>query len=276
LQQQFNERRGRRTGHVALVGAGPGDPELLTVKALKAIERADVVLFDNLVSAEVMALVPPATKCISVGKKGYGASCRQDEINGLMVALAGSGWRVVRLKAGDPLIFARAEEEMAALAEAGIAFDIVPGVSAVQGAAARLKVPLTRRDDGRRFQIITGHASSGGLPDDFDWAGLADRNAMTAVYMPKGTIGTLTHELIARGLPADHPATAVLDATRASEVIVSATLASLPARLAALSSNAPCVVLVGAALGRNALASEPRKVRHVPDQDQCNACGSGI
>lgn len=251
MKQQSDNRRGstgRGPGHVVLVGAGPGDPELLTVKAVKALEGADVVLYDNLVSAEVLALVPAATKRIRVGKKGYGPSCRQDEINGLMLALAASGWHVVRLKAGDPLIFARADEEMGALARAGIAFEIIPGISAAQGAAARLKVPLTRRADGRRLQLVTGHAASGGLPDDFDWAGLADRKAMTAVYMPKATIGTLCRDLIARGLPPDHPATAVFDATRATEVVAAATLATLPQRLAAMSSDAPCIVLVGAAL----------------------------
>jgi uroporphyrin-III C-methyltransferase/precorrin-2 dehydrogenase/sirohydrochlorin ferrochelatase len=241
--------RRRASGHVALVGAGPGDPELLTVKAVKALRAADVVLYDNLVSPEILALIPPATKRIRVGKKGYGPSCRQDEINGLMLALAASGWAVVRLKAGDPLIFARAEEEMAALAGAGIAFEVVPGISAAQGAAARLRIPLTRREDARRFQVVTGHAANGQLPEDFDWSGLTDARATTAVYMPKATIGRLCGELIARGLPPDHPATAVFDATRAGEAIVSGTVSTLAHLLAERDCDAsPCIVLLGSVL----------------------------
>jgi len=239
----------RKAGAVALVGAGPGDPELLTLKALKALQAADVILHDNLVSAEVLGLAPTATKRIRVGKSGYAPSCRQEDINQLMVALAASGWQVVRLKSGDPLIFGRAEEEIAALETASIAYEVIPGISAAQGAAARLKVPLTRRRGARRFQVITGHAANGGLPDDFDWAGLADANAMTAVYMPKGTIRALCSELIARGLAPGHPVTAVFDATRHSETVICATLATLPDRLAAAARDAPCIVLIGAALG---------------------------
>ena len=149
---------GAATARVSLVGAGPGDPELLTLKALRALQAADVILHDQLVSAEVLALAPPHVERIDVGKKGYGRACKQGDINDLMVALANAGRRVVRLKAGDPLMFGRLEEEIAALEAAGIAFEVVPGISAAQGAAARLGVPLTRRRGARRFQAITGHA----------------------------------------------------------------------------------------------------------------------
>lgn len=238
-------RARRKAGGVALVGAGPGDPELLTIKALKALQGADVILYDNLVSAEVLALAPPEVKRIRVAKIGYGRSCRQDDINQLMLALAGSGWQVVRLKSGDPLIFGRAEEEIEALEKAGIAFEVIPGISAAQGAASRLKVPLTRRTGSRRFQVITGHAAHGGLPDDFDWAGITDPNATTAVYMPKATLRALCTELQARGLGPDHPATAVYDATRPSETVIAATLATLPDRIEVAANNAPCIVLIG-------------------------------
>jgi uroporphyrin-III C-methyltransferase/precorrin-2 dehydrogenase/sirohydrochlorin ferrochelatase len=217
------------------------------LKGHRALQRAEVILFDHLVSKEVLALAPLESKRIPVGKKGYGASCRQDEINQLMVALAASGWNVVRLKAGDPLIFGRAEEEIAALEAAAIAYEIVPGITAAQGAAASLKVPLTRRGGTRRFQVITGHAAKGGLPDDFDWTGLADARALTAIYMPKATLHLLCAQLIERGLPSDHPAMAVFDATRSSESIVTGTLATLPSRLAEQSHNGPCIVLIGAA-----------------------------
>jgi len=264
--------RPRHTGSVALVGAGPGDPELLTLKAVKALQNADVILFDNLVSNEVLALAPGETRRVRVGKRGYAASCRQEEINGLMVALAASGWNVVRLKAGDPLIFGRAEEEIAALEEAGIAYVIVPGITAAQGAAARLKVPLTRRGSARRFQVITGHAARGGLPDDFDWAGLADAGALTAVYMPMATLHLLCAELVARGLPPDHPATAVFDATRSSERVVTATLATLPSRLAEQTHDGACIVLIGAASSKE----EAAPAALCSDEISGNAFAAGI
>ena len=237
-------------GCVMLVGAGPGDPELLTLKALQAVRSADVILYDQLVSDEILALLPACAERIAVGKKGYGKACKQGEINELMVALATAGRRVVRLKAGDPLMFGRLEEEMAALDAAGIAFIVIPGISAAQGAAANLKVPLTRRRGARRFQAITGHADDGRLPEDFDWAGLADPKATTAVYMPKATIGELCAELMRRGLSASHPAAAVFNATRPSEVTLAATLATLPERIADTASDAPCIVLVGEAVAR--------------------------
>ena len=242
------------TGRVALVGAGPGDPELLTLKALRRLQEADVILHDQLVSQEVLALAPSRTERIDVGKKGYGRACKQGDINDLMVALASAGRRVVRLKAGDPLMFGRLEEEIAALEAAGIAFEVVSGISAAQGAAARLNVPLTRRRDARRFQAITGHAADGRLPDDFDWSGLADSKATTAVYMPKATIGRLCAELLQRGLPADHPAVAVFNATRSNEVVLSASIATLPQRIAAVESRAPCIILIGVAAAQRATA----------------------
>jgi len=251
-------RRGQssRNGHVALVGAGPGDPGLLTLMALRTIEAADVILYDHLVSEDVLKLAPRSAQRIGVGKKGYGRSCKQDDINKLMLGLALAGRRVVRLKAGDPLMFGRLEEEIAALDAAGIAFDVIPGISAAQGAAARLKVPLTRRKGARRFQAITGHAADGRLPSDFDWAGLADPKATTAVYMPKATIGDLCAELLARGLPAHHPAVAVCNATRANELALSATLATLPEAIAGIAGEAPCIVLIGDAVVRRGRAAK--------------------
>jgi uroporphyrin-III C-methyltransferase/precorrin-2 dehydrogenase/sirohydrochlorin ferrochelatase len=239
-------------GHVALVGAGPGDPELLTLKALGALQNCDVVLYDQLVSRQVMALAHKGAELIDVGKKGYGRACKQSEINDLMVALARAGRRVVRLKAGDPLMFGRLEEEMEALEAADIPFDVVPGISAAQGAASRLRVALTRRRGARRFQAITGHAVDGRLPDDFDWSGLADPKATTAVYMPKATIGALCDELLRRGLTPEHPAVAVFNATRADELVVNASVASLPRRIAAVDTSAPCIILIGVAAGRRA------------------------
>jgi uroporphyrin-III C-methyltransferase/precorrin-2 dehydrogenase/sirohydrochlorin ferrochelatase len=246
------EPQAHGAGHVSLVGAGPGDPDLITLKALKALAAADVVLHDQLVSSEVLALAPQQAQRIDVGKKGYGRACKQSDINDLMVAFAKAGRRVVRLKAGDPLMFGRLEEEIVALETAGISFDVVPGISAAQGAAASLGVSLTRRRGARRFQAITGHADHGRLPEDFDWAGLADPKATTAVYMPKATIADLCRELMARGLQGAHPAAAVFNATRGDEVVLSADLATLPQRVAAAPSQGPCIILIGVAATRRA------------------------
>lgn len=237
--------RDAKKGQVLLAGAGPGDPELLTLKTLRAIEAADVILHDQLVSAEILALVPAHVERIDVGKKGYGRACRQADINALMVALAAAGRRVVRLKAGDPLMFGRLEEEVAALENAGIAHAVIPGISAAQGAAAAVRTGLTRRRGARRFQAITGHAADGRLPDDFDWSGLADPKATTAVYMPKATIAMLCSQLQARGLPASHPAVAVFNASRVDQKVIVGSIGTLPGRIVVADSSAPCIILVG-------------------------------
>lgn len=237
--------RRRGSGYVSLVGAGPGDPDLLTLKALGALRAADVLLHDQLVSADILALAPTHVERIDVGKKGYGRACRQSDINALMVGLARAGRRVVRLKAGDPLMFGRLDEEVAALEDAGIGYAVVPGISAAQGAASALGIGLTRRRGARRFQAITGHAAEGQLPDDFDWAGLADPKATTAVYMPKATIDALCTELQQRGLPSNHPAVAVFNATRPDQRVVGGTIATLPDRIAMVDNGAPCIILIG-------------------------------
>src|SRR5262245_9607937 len=179
-------------GHVSLVGAGPGNPELLTLKAVRSLRSADVILFDDLVAPQVLEFARREAKRWLVGKSGRGPSCKQDEINSLMVQLAKAGKRVVRLKAGDPMIFGRASEEVAALRRAGIAFDVVPGISAAQGAAASLAISLTERATARRLQLVTGHAHDGHFPSDMDWNALADCSSTTAVYMPLGTLRALT------------------------------------------------------------------------------------
>jgi uroporphyrin-III C-methyltransferase/precorrin-2 dehydrogenase/sirohydrochlorin ferrochelatase len=177
-------------GSVTLVGAGPGDPELLTLRAVRALQSADVILFDDLVSREVLDFARrEARKIMLVGKTGFGPSCKQDDINALMVGLAKQGKRVVRLKGGDPLIFGRAGEEIEACKAANIPVEIVPGITAAQGAAAKLGIPLTDRKHARRLQFVTGHAKHGKLPDDLDWKSLADPAVTTAIYMPTRTLG---------------------------------------------------------------------------------------
>ena len=180
-----------------------------------------------------------------VGKTGYGPSCKQDEINALMIALARSGKRVVRLKGGDPMIFGRAGEEIAACRQAGIPIEVVAGISAAQGAAARLAVSLTQRRDARRLQYVTGHGENGRLPQDLDWASLADPAATTVVYMPKRTIGELAARAMASGLAPDTPAVAVAAATRPDEIVVAGTVADIGAKLAAAPLPGPVLVFIG-------------------------------
>ncbi|MEZ0301917.1 MAG: siroheme synthase CysG [Hyphomicrobiaceae bacterium] len=248
-------------GHVTLVGAGPGDPELLTLKALRALRSADVILFDDLVAPEVLDFARREAKRILVGKSGYRPSCKQDDIVALMLSLARSGKRVVRLKSGDPMIFGRAAEEIAALERAGIAHEVIPGVSAAQGAAASLKVSLTHRRSARRVQFVTAHAEGGRLPDDLDIAAMADANATTAVYMPLGTLAALVEKLITAGVTPDRPACAVFNATRPDETVVEGTVATLAGLIAHAGTRGPCVVLIGSVLSaRVATATETAAV----------------
>ena len=232
-------------GSVVLVGAGPGDPELLTLRAVRALQSADVILFDGLVSAEILDFARREAKKMLVGKTGHAPSCRQDDINALMVSLAKAGRRVVRLKGGDPMIFGRADEEIAACRAAGLAVEVVPGVTAAQAAAARLQVSLTRRAEARRVQYITGHGRDGKLPDDIDWASLADPAATTVVYMPTLTLPDLVATALASGLDPATPAVAVAHATRADERVIGATIAELPALLSTEAPKGPVVLMIG-------------------------------
>jgi uroporphyrin-III C-methyltransferase / precorrin-2 dehydrogenase / sirohydrochlorin ferrochelatase len=232
-------------GSVILVGAGPGDPELLTLRALRALQSADVILFDHLVSPEILDFARREAKKMLVGKTGHGPSCKQDDINALMVSLVKSGRRVVRLKGGDPMIFGRADEEIAACRTAGIAVEVVPGVTTAQAAAARLKVSLTQRGEARRVQYITGHGRDGQLPNDIDWQSLADPAVTTVVYMPVKTLPALVAEACAAGLDPETPAVAVASATRAGERRIAGRLADLPALLAAEPPSGPVIVMIG-------------------------------
>lgn len=232
-------------GRVSLVGAGPGDPELLTLKAIRALQSADIILYDDLVSAGVLELARREAKRMLVGKTGHGPSCKQSDINAMLVQLAAQGKHVVRLKSGDPGIFGRAGEEIEACAAAGIPVAIVPGISAAQGAAAALGLSLTHRDHARRLQFVTGHARDGQLPADLDWQALADPHATTVIYMPRATLGLFRDRAIAAGLSPDTPAIAILGATRPDEVRLSGSIATLPERLHELPSKGPLLVLLG-------------------------------
>ena len=240
------------TGRVTLVGAGPGNPELLTLRAVRALHAADVILFDDLVAPEILEFARREAKKMLVGKTGHGRSCRQDEINALMVSLARSGKHVVRLKGGDPLDFGRADEEIDACRACGIPVEAVPGISTAQAAASRLGVSLTHRRDARRVQFVTPpNAGERQPPDNLDWAGASPtRAATTAVYMPGHT--TL-RVCAARRWPtasdADTPAVAVAALGRAAEQIVKeATLGDIASRLQEGDAADALLVLIGRTL----------------------------
>jgi uroporphyrin-III C-methyltransferase / precorrin-2 dehydrogenase / sirohydrochlorin ferrochelatase len=248
-------------GSVVLVGAGPGDPELLTLRAVRALQSADVILFDHLVAPDILDFARREAKKMLVGKTGYAPSCRQDDINALMVSLARAGRRVVRLKGGDPMIFGRADEEIAACRAAGIDVEVVPGITTAQAAAGRLKVSLTRRAKARRVQYITGHGRDGKLPDDIDWNSLADPSVTTIVYMPTKTLPELVAKAIEAGLLPTTPAVAMMQATRADEHMIAGTISELPALLAAETSPGAVVVMIGHVFAEylaDAVAVEPR------------------
>jgi len=218
---------------------------LLTLRAVRALQSADVILFDDLVAPEILDFARREARKMLVGKTGHAPSCRQDDINALMIALAKAGRSVVRLKGGDPLIFGRADEEIAACRAAGIAVEVVPGITTAQGAASRLLISLTRRATARRVQYITGHGRDGRLPDDIDWASLADPAATSVVYMPTRTLPELVATALRAGLDPATPALAIERATRADERVIAATVAELPARLAEAEPSGPVVVMIG-------------------------------
>ena len=247
-----SEAQGRDAGSVVLVGAGPGDPELLTLKAVRALQSADVILHDDLVSDAVLDFARREARRMVVGKRGHRPSCKQDDINAMMVSLAKAGKRVIRLKGGDPLIFGRAGEEIAACRAAGIPVEIIPGITAALGAAASIEASLTHRHHARRLQFVTAHSKEGRLPEDLDWTALADPTATTAVYMGKAVLGQFAKNLLSAGIDPATPAVIVEYATRAEERVIQATVASMAAIVAAGGLDGPCVMLIGWALSEAA------------------------
>lgn len=240
-----NDKSLAKTGSVLLVGAGPGDPELLTLRAVRALQGADVVLFDDLVSQEVLDLARREAEKISVGKRGFKPSCTQEDICALMIELAQHGKDIVRLKGGDPMVFGRANEEIVALQNAGISVAVVPGVTAASAAAASLNLSLTERTLARRLQFVTAHARGGAVPDDLDWKALADPHAATVVYMGVRTLAQYCARVMAEGLPGDTPAILVERVSHPDQRQIAGTVATLPALVAAGDIKGPALTIIG-------------------------------
>jgi uroporphyrin-III C-methyltransferase len=232
---------------VTLVGAGPGDPDLLTVKAVKALQSAHLVLYDHLVGKAVLDLVPSTATRLYVGKESGHHTLSQEGIIELMVRLASGGRPVLRLKGGDPYIFGRGGEEAQALAAHGIPFDVIPGISAAQGAAACAGMPLTHRDHACALVFVTGHLRAEGSERvvDLDWPMLARPNQTVVIYMGVGTLPVICAQLIAHGARPDTPAAVVERATLPDQRTLVGTLRTLPT-LASLSGvKPPALIMIG-------------------------------
>lgn len=234
------------TGFVTFVSAGPGDPDLLTVKAVRALASADAVLFDDLSSGPILALARPGADMVGVGKRAGRASPKQDHVSRLLVDYALTGARVVRLKSGDSGIFGRLEEELTALREAGIPCEIIPGVTSASAAAAAAGIPLTRRQQSQRVQFITAADVTGELPPGLNLQALADPLATTVIYMGKRTFPGLAKALIAMGLSPDTPALLAEAVSTPDQVLHRTTVALLAASLAGDRSPLPGLIIFGA------------------------------
>ncbi len=232
------------TGFVSFVGSGPGDPELLTLKAVARLQSADAVLFDDLSSA-VLGHARPGADLVAVGKRAGRPSPTQAHVSQLLVEYARTGIRVVRLKSGDAGMFGRLEEEIVALRTAGIPFEIIPGISAASAAAAAAQIPLTRRLSARRVQFVTGHDVTGDLPEQRNMAALADPEATTVVFMPKRTFPALAASLIEHGLSPDTPALIAENIGHPDQSLTRSTIAELAAQLQAGFSSKPALILYG-------------------------------
>jgi uroporphyrin-III C-methyltransferase/precorrin-2 dehydrogenase/sirohydrochlorin ferrochelatase len=233
----------RASGEVALVGAGPGDAELLTLKALRAIQDADLILYDRLVSPAILDMARRDASLVCVGKSAGETSTSQDEINALLVKHAEAGKRVVRLKGGDPFIFGRGGEELQALAAAGINFSVIPGITAALGIAAYAGIPLTHRDYAHSVSFVTGHADRNGKEPD--WRALAAPGATAVFYMGLGRLEHIVRELLAAGASADRPAALVAQGTLPAQRIITATLGTIVACAAHVTLESPALLVVG-------------------------------
>ena len=231
-------------GRVYLVGAGPGDPELITLKAVRLLQRADVVVYDNLVSEELLQHARSDAQLIYAGKRRSEHTMRQEHINALLVQKAREGKQVVRLKGGDPFVFGRGGEEMQELALHGVDFEVVPGITAACGVASYAGIPLTHRDHAQGVLFVTGHLRDGSL-GDLDWESLVRPRQTVVIYMGLHALLDICSKLIAHGAPTTRPIAAVQHGTLSTQKVISGTLGNMPEQLKGVELLSPSLVIVG-------------------------------
>lgn len=230
-------------GEVWLVGAGPGDPELLTLRALRRLQEADVVLHDALVSDDIMALVHPDAERLYVGKRRANHAVQQEGINALLVDLAEQSKRVLRLKGGDPFIFGRGGEEIESLADKGIPFEVIPGITAASGCASYAGIPLTHREHAQACVFATGNRRDGSI--NLNWSLLAQPNQTVVIYMGLTGLADIMDKLIEHGLPASHPTALIARGTRNEQTVITGVLSDLASQVADSDVSAPTLIIVG-------------------------------
>jgi uroporphyrin-III C-methyltransferase len=229
---------------VHLVGAGPGDPELMTLKGLRLVRQAGAVVYDRLVSDEILAEIPKNAARIYVGKQGGTHSIPQEEINALLIDLAGQYDNVVRLKGGDPFVFGRGAEEALALVAAGIEVDVVPGITAATGIMSGIGLPLTHRGVANGVRFVTAQCGKN-VPLELNWDSLADPSTTLVVYMGLAKLPEISSKLIAAGMPVDHPSMAISEGTTGRQRICRATLADLPKLVKDRALSPPVLIVIG-------------------------------
>ncbi len=249
LVGQISRETSAGQGRVTLVGAGPGDAELLTIKAVRALQSADVILFDDLVPDDVLELARREAKRMLVGKRGRRQSCSQQDINDLMVKLANQGRHVVRLKSGDPMIFGRGGEEIERLEQEGIPVEVVPGITAAAGLAASLGISLTHRDHAHSVRYVTGHSRAGELPNNLNWKGMADLDTTLVFYMGGRTAPAIAGRLLREGMPADTPVAIACSISRPEMKVYKTKLAEMAESSAHWHKSGPILIAIGPVFG---------------------------
>ncbi|WP_026971150.1 uroporphyrinogen-III C-methyltransferase [Aliagarivorans marinus] len=243
LSQLTQPKHAGTAGRVDLVGAGPGDPELLTLKALRSIESADLILYDRLVGDEILSLIPQKTRAIYVGKAKHNHCVPQEQLNQFMVEQAQRGLHICRLKGGDPFIFGRGSEELMELQAAGIASQVIPGITAAAGCSSYAGIPLTHRGLSRGCTFVTGHLKEGKL--DLNWTQLANVDHTLVFYMGLSALNEISSQLAAHGLAADTPAALVEKGCHSDQRVVTTTLSELTEQADYHQLESPTLIIIG-------------------------------